>query len=227
MSQIESTLSSVGSVAAATNADAGAINKLATADPSLGLVSTLVVLHGSSGGPLAVITSRGTPSEALPALTGAPGRQLADVAAHGGTDVVGLFGHGEQRRLAVAEGAPLVPGGYVVYGEIPLPEGTTLKSGFEKLQYALYDGRTTSSPVLVATTKVLPLTGQRVHQIVNLDDPNSSTVPRSQSAGLLFVVSTSGSLIGGLSDVLPWILGGLSILFGLVAAFVVEFTSRR
>jgi len=44
---------------------------------------------------------------------------------------------------------------------------------------------------------------------------------------LLFVVSISGSVLGTLSDLLPWILGGVALLAGLLAVFVLEATSRR
>src|SRR5579862_7847706 len=143
MGQIESTMSSVGSVAAATGGDQGAVNRLANADPTVGVFSALAVLHRSSSGGMVITAQRGTSSGPLPGLVGSSGQVLRAVVAHGGTDVVGLFGQGMKRRLALAEGAPLVPGGYVVYAEIPLPEGTTLKSGFLGLQYALYDGHTT------------------------------------------------------------------------------------
>jgi signal transduction histidine kinase len=227
MSQIESTMSSVGSVAAATGGDPNAVTRLASADPSLALFSTLSVLHHAPGGAIAVAAQLGTPSAPVLGLVGSAGQQLTRVMVHGGTDIVGFFGQGQRRRLAVAEGAPLVPGGYVIYGEIPLPEGTTLKSGFSGLQYALYAGRSSGGPVLFATTKALPLTGQRSSQLINLDDPNKVLSPSSSKVDLLFVVSASGSLIGNLSDKLPWILGGVAILFGLLAAFVVEATSRR
>jgi signal transduction histidine kinase len=227
MSQIESTMSSVGSVAAATDGDQAAINRLATTDPSLDLVAALAVLHRTPGGAFVVVAQRGTPSMALPGLTGRAGQRLRDVTAHGGTDVVALFGQGRQRRLAIAAGAPLVPGGYVVYGEIPLPEGTIIPSALPKLQFALYAGATTKSPALISSTKVLPLTGQQVNQTVNLDDPGSSSATKTSGAGLLFVVSATGSLVGGLGSLLPWILGGVTLLFGLLAAFVVGVTSRR
>jgi len=227
MGSIESTMSSVGSVAAATNGDPAAFSRLAAADPSVDIFSALAVLHSSSGGEVAVVSQRGTPSAPLPGLEGSAGQQLKGVVTQGGTDVVGLFGHGAQRRLAVAQGAPTVPDGYVVYAEIPLPDGTTLKSGFSGLQYALYDGRSTKGPVLFATTNVLPLTGQRVSQPMNLNNPDTTLSSQSPKADLLFVVSASGSLIGKLSVQLPWILGGVAIVFGLLAAFVVEATSRR
>jgi len=227
MSQIESTMSSVGTVAVATGGDPSAVSRLATTDPAVALFSALAVLHRSPGGSVAVASQRGTPSASLTTLIGPSGRVLTAVLDHGGTDIVGLFGHGEQRRLALAEGAPSVPGGYVVYAEIPLPEGTILKSGFSGLQYALYDGRSTHGPVLFATTKALPFTGQLVSQPLNLNDPGTTLSPRSPSANLLFVVSASGSLVGTLPNLLPWILGGLAIVFGLLTAFVVETTSRR
>src|SRR6202023_1367563 len=126
MTQIKSTMSSVGSVATATGGDPAAVGRLATADPSLAIFSVLTVLHRSAEGSAVVTAQRGTPSTPLPNLLNAPGRELKAVLDHGGSGIVGLFGHGQQRRLAIAEGAPLVPGGYVVYAEIPLPEGTVL-----------------------------------------------------------------------------------------------------
>ena len=141
-------------------------------------------------------SQRGTPSASLTTLVGPSGRELTAVLDHGGADIVGLFGHGEQRRLALAEGAPLVPGGYVVYAEIPLPEGTILKSGFSGLQYALYDGRSTNGPVLFATTKALPFTGQQVSQPMNLDDLDTTLGPilrvPTSSLSLAPVVRWSG-----------------------------------
>jgi len=227
VSQIESTMSSVGTVAAATNGSADAVHRLANADPSLDLFSALAILHRSSDGSILVPAQSGKPSTSIPHLAGESGRELTTVMDHGGTDIVGLFGHGQQRRLAVAEGAPLVPGGYVVYAEIPLPEGTILKSGFAGLQYALYDGRSASGPLLFATTRTLPLTGERVSQLMDLDDLNTTLPPNSTKADLVFVVSANGSLVGTLPNLLPWILGALAIVFGLLTAFVVEVTSRR
>jgi signal transduction histidine kinase len=227
LGQIESTMSSVGSVAAATDGNQAAINRLAAADPSLDLASALVVLHRSPGGTFVVVARRGTPSMALPEMTGQAGQRLNDVMAHGGADVVALFGQGQQRRLAMAQGAPLVPGGYVVYAEIPLPEGTIIPSQLPRLQFALYAGPTTKAPALISSTRALPLSGHQVDQIVNTDNLDSSAPPKSAGSGLLYVVSATGSLVGGLGNLLPWILGGVALLFGLLAAFVVEVTSRR
>ncbi len=224
---IESTMSSVGSVAAATNGDPGAVDRLAQADPAMDVFAALAILHRSATGALAVTTQRGRPSAPLPGLVGAKGQVIRDVVADGGLDVVGFFGHGAERRLALAAGAPSVPGGYVVYAEIPLPDGTTFSSGYPGLQYAMYDGRTQSSPLLFATTKSLPLIGQRVRQLVDLNNVDSSTPPKSGHGVVLFVVSSSGSLVGGLQGFLPWILAVVAVLAGLLVVFVVEATSRR
>ena len=189
-------MSSVGTVAVATGGDPSAVSRLATTDPAVALFSALAVLHRSPGGSVAVASQRGTPSASLTTLIGPSGRVLTAVLDHGGADIVGLFGHGEQRRLALAEGAPSVPGGYVVYAEIPLPEGTILKSGFSGLQYALYDGRSTNGPVLFATTKSLPFTGQLVSQPMNLDDLDTTLSPAlrvpTSSLSLAPVVRWSG-----------------------------------
>jgi signal transduction histidine kinase/CheY-like chemotaxis protein len=227
IAQIESTMSSVGSVAAATNGNPSAMTRLAGADASVDIFSALAILHHSTSGAITITSRRGTPSAPLPGLSGAMGQKLAAVITHGGIDVLGFFGHGETRRLAVAAGAPEVPGGYVVYAEVPLPQGTTIQSGLPGLQYALYDGQTQASPVLFATTKTLPLSGHRVDQSVDMDNLDSTSKPKLGDDTLLFVVSSTGSAGGVLSGLLPWILAGAAILAGLLVALVVEVVYRR
>ena len=162
-----------------------------------------------------------------PRIGGSKGTALSEVIRNGGFSILGYFGSGQKQRLAVAEGAPLVPGGYVVYAELPLPEGTTVQSSFPNLQYALYTGGSASSPILIATTKSLPLTGNVVNQLVDLNDLDSNSAPKPGASTLLFVVSISGSVVGTLSVLLPWILAGIALLAGLLVAFVLEATSRR
>jgi signal transduction histidine kinase len=227
ISQIESSMSSVGSVAAATDSSQASIQRLADADPSVGIFSVMATLHSSPSGNFVVTSRRGTPSAPLPAIGGAKGSALDEVLRNGGFSILGYFGSGQQRRLAVAEGAPLVPGGYVVYGELPLPAGTTVTSSFSNLQYALYTGRSTSSPILISTTKALPLTGNVVRQLVDLNDLDGGSPPKPGASTLLFVVSISGSVTGTLPGLLPWILAGIALLAGLLVAFVLEATSRR
>ncbi|MGH9030153.1 MAG: ATP-binding protein, partial [Acidimicrobiales bacterium] len=158
---------------------------------------------------------------------GATAQGLEKVTARGGFDLLGFFGQGAQRRLALAAGAPMVPDGYVVYAEVPLPPGLTVTSGFAGLQDALYLGRSERSPVLFASTKTLPLKGQQVSQLVNLNDLESDASPKPGAETLLFVVSSSGSPLGILSSLLPWILAVVMILAGILVVFVVESTARR
>ena len=126
----------------------------------MNLFSALAILHRSPKGSLVVTSQHGVPS----AIAGL-GRNRRDssgqcrrpMAASRWLASSGVARHDE---LALAAGSPTVPGGYVVYGEVPLPAGTVLPSGFPGLQYAVYNGPTQSSPVLFATTKTLPLDGR-------------------------------------------------------------------
>ena len=225
MGQLESTLSSVGSVADATSGDPAAFGRLAQTDPVVRVFAALAVFHRSADGAVGETFQTGNPSEPIPGMAGAPGRELTQVIDHGGSDIVGFFGTGKQRRLAVAAGAPLVPGGYTVYAEVPLPEDTTAPSGFPNLEFALFLGNSTTGQVLFSSPKALPLHGEQVRQRVDINDlAKAATGPE---ADLLFVVEADGSLVGTLSDLLPWILGGVAIAFGLLVAFAVEITSRR
>lgn len=226
IAQVEAAMSSVGSVAASTNGSPVALDRLMTAIPSLEAFSTLSVLHLSSSGPPAVIELRGNASSPLGDLGGPNGPGLAKLEAKGGYQLF-VFGHGVQRRLALSVGAPAVPAGYVIYAELLLPSGATPASGLPGLGFALYGGRTTNSPLLFASTNVLPLPGQRVSQLVDLNSLDSTTAPLPGAPALLFVVSATGSPLGVLSDLLPWILAVVVILAGILVAFVVESTARR
>jgi signal transduction histidine kinase len=226
ISQIEASLSSAGSVAATTNASPAALDNLTTAIPGLDIFTTLTVLHLSASGAPHVVEVRGNPDAPLGDV-GGTAHALTQFKSKDGLDLVGFFGHGKQRRLALSVGAPLIPDGYVVYGEIPLPSGTKSDSGFPGLQYALYLGRTQSSPVLFASSKVLPLSGDRVTQLVDVNDLEAATIPKPGATALLFVVGSNGSDLGALADLLPWILAGVVILAGILVVFVVESSARR
>ena len=102
-----------------------------------------------------------------------------------------------------------MPGGYVVYGEIPFPEGSRSRANSPILQFALYGGHTNQAPLLLASTKAVPLTGQQVDKI---HEPRRSGIidaTGSNGTELLFVVRTSG--IAGRAALRPscrGILGG-------------------
>ncbi|HUC36904.1 MAG TPA: ATP-binding protein [Acidimicrobiales bacterium] len=227
LAEIESDLSSVGSVAGATDASPGALDKLVTEIPSLSIFTTLTVVHTPASGGSALIAVRGNPGSPLGALSGASDDVLAKVESSRGIEVITFLGHGAGRRLALSVGAPAIPAGYSIYAEVPLPEGTTIASGFPGLQEALYLGRTESSPVLFASTKTLPLSGQTVRQLVDLNALDATSAPRAGAGDLLFVVSSSGSTLGTLPNLLPWLLAVVALLAGILVAFVVEWTARR
>ena len=228
LSVIDSDLSSVGSVAAATDATQASLDRLVTAIPALGIFTTLTVVHSAGPGATTVVSLRGNPSAPLTDLGSAQGQALSNLESHHGLDLIGFFGHGVHRRLAVSVGAPAIPAGYFVYIELPLPAGTTFKSGFPGLDSALYLGPSQTDPVVFSSTKALPLSGQTVTQLVDPNDLEATTPPPKQGPGdLLFVVSSSDSLVGGLANFLPWILLVVMILAGVLVAFVVETTGRR
>jgi signal transduction histidine kinase/CheY-like chemotaxis protein len=227
LATIESDLSSVGSVAAATNANAAELDKLVTAIPSLQLFTTLTVLHTAAPGGTSVVVVRGSPSAPLGDLGGPRGPALASVESIHGFDLMRFFGHGAQRRLAFSVGAPAIPAGYVIYTEVPVPEGTTIPSGFPGLQDVLYLGRTETSPVLFASTKTVPQPGQKVTQMIDMNDLYSTANAKPTDETLLFVVSSDTSTLGTLASLLPWILAVVMILGGILVAAVVESTLRR
>ena len=94
----------------------------------------------------------------------------------------------------------------MIYTEIPLPEGITVKSEFPGLQDSLYLGSNQASPVLFASTKSLPLAGQTVTQRVNMNDLDAAAGSGTGTGTLLFVVSSTGPIVGTLANALPWIL---------------------
>jgi two-component system, cell cycle sensor histidine kinase and response regulator CckA len=87
-------------------------------------------------------------------------------------------------------------------------------------------GRTEASSVLLASTKALPLRGDRVSQLVDPNDLDATTTKPGAQA-LLLVVSSNSSNLGTLASLLPWILAVVAILAGVLGTFVVEWTARR
>jgi len=226
MSQFESPLASVGSVAAASDASPAALDELTTAIPSLNEFSTLTVLRSSAFGVTPVVEVRGGPSSPLGDLSNVGEQEMTGMLAKPGANLVGFFGHGRERHLALSVGPPTIPAGYVVYAEIPLPTGTLLSTGLQGLQDALYLGRTQNAPVLFASTKTLPLSGQRVTQLIDLNDLGATTTKPGAGA-LLFVVTSDNSGLTTLTNLLPWILGAVVILAGILVVIVVESSARR
>ncbi|MHB8450818.1 MAG: ATP-binding protein, partial [Mycobacteriales bacterium] len=170
---------------------------------------------------------RGAPPAALTSLSGPAGRQLADVVRRGGLAIVGFFGSGANRRLALALGPPEVPAGYLVYAEVPLPPGTSISGGVPGVGYVMYAGPTDRYPVLFATSASTPLRGPHVSQLVDLDNPDGSGSQAGPVRPLLFLVSFGGPAVGRLASLLPWIVGAALLIAALLMAGVVDATRRR
>lgn len=227
MSQFESPLTSLGSVASATRDSSPALQEMLTAFPSLGLFTTLTVLHTSPSGPTSVVELRGNPATPLGGLGNASGPAIEKLKSRVGSNLLGFFGHGAQRHLALSVAAPVIPSGYAVYAELPLPPGTIIASGFPGLQDALFTGRTERSPVLFASTRSLPLRGQMVTALINLNDLDSATSGKVGAGNLLFVVASNTSGLSTLTNILPWILALAVVLAGILVVFAVESSARR
>lgn len=228
VSQLESSLESVGAVAAATGGSPQAITRLIHTEPSLAMYSAIAVLKRLPGGTAKVVIQSGAPSIHLPNPGKMAGTNLGSAIDHGGFDIVGTFAHAASRKLAMAVGPPEVPGGYVIYAEFPLPHGRTISSGFPHLNYAVYVGTSQRrAGLLLATTRRLPLGGQQRTTFINLDNPSATSGVKPGPSTLRFVVSSTSSPVGPLGQMLPWILLGAGLLIGLLAVVVVETTARR
>jgi signal transduction histidine kinase len=225
--QFESGMASVGSVAMVTEGDPAALDRLIRGNRSLAVYSALAVLRKAPDGSVAVAAMHGTPTADPTRLPGDVDARLRGVFANGGIDVIGFFGSGPQRRLAAALGPPAVPPGYVVYAEVPVPEGAVEPDESSRLDIALYAGPTEDAPMLFATTGELPLRGERVRELVDLNEDLRRVQGVDGAGVLLFVAATDGPLIGRLAFLLPWLLGTAILVSGLLAAAVVQSTLRR
>ncbi len=168
-------------------------------------------------GPLVVV---GTP----PKLAATPGGASAVLAAAGRShtlNVVGLL-KPPDLRIGYAYANPTESGGYVVYGERPLPAGRRSRyqstSQFSGLDYAVYLGRKqTPSSLLVTDRAHLPLPSPS----------DAQTVPYGNSA-LTLVMSSRGGLAGSLPKNLPWIIAVIGGLLAIAAALMtLRLTQRR
>jgi signal transduction histidine kinase/CheY-like chemotaxis protein len=188
-------------------------------DRSLVGFSTIAVLHRGRTGWQTMLLRGQLPARQRTAAFSAAGT--------GGLALLGFSGQGLGRELGIALGPPATPSGYLVIVEAPLPAGTTASSGYPHLQYAMYLGLSPNDPVLFATTRSLPLRGQRVTEYVDLNRSTGATSRPAARRALLLVVAATGPLVGGLSAGLAWILGAGCLLSGLLVGAMVEVTLRR
>ena len=135
--------------------------------------------------------------------------------------VAGLVGDEPTPRYAYAYASQAPGTKYVVYVEAPLPSPrrgfVDRGSAFSNLHYALYDDQSEDdSALLFASVEELPLEGRRATAVVPFGD-----------AELLLVATPVGTLSGGLSRSLPWIVALVGVALGLGLSGLVERLLRR
>jgi serine phosphatase RsbU (regulator of sigma subunit) len=168
-------------------------------------------------GPVAVV---GTP----PKLAASPSQASAVLSAAGRKPVLNVVGllKPPNLRLGYAYANSTESGGYVVYGERPLPAGRRSRlqgtNQFSGLDYAIYLGaKQTPQGLLVTNRARLPLPSPS----------NAQTVPYGNSA-LTLAMSSRVPLAGSLPKNLPWISAVLGVLLTIAAAFMtLRLTQRR
>jgi signal transduction histidine kinase/ActR/RegA family two-component response regulator len=134
--------------------------------------------------------------------------------------VVGLFGEGLDRRIALASGVPGHPGAAVAYSEVSLLGSVASGSSGQSMpevQMALFAGSTPSSETLILATAPDLATRPRA-------------VTRNVSIGglpITLIVAAKGPLSGRVADSLPAALFVILMLFGLMVVWVVETSMRK
>ena len=185
--------------------------------PTQFLSLSLWKLGALGQGPIAVVGSR-------PKLITTHGSAAAAVLAAAGrkpiVNVIGLL-QAPNPRLGYAYANP-TSGGYVVYGERPLPAGRRSRlaktSQFAGLDYAIFLGPTqTSQSLLVTSVAHLPL-----------PSPSDSQTVAFGNNKLTLAMSSHVALAGSLPKNLPWIIAVLGTVLAVAAAFVaLRLTQRR
>ncbi len=168
-------------------------------------------------GPVVVV---GTP----PKLTATPGKASAVLAAAGRSHVLNVIDllRPPDLRIGYAYANPTESGGYVVYGERPLPARRRSRyqstSQFAGLDYAIYLGRKqTPSALLVTDRARLPL-----------PSPSDTQTVAYGNSALTLVMSSRGGLAGSLPKNLPWIIAVIGGLLAIAAALMtLRLTQRR
>jgi serine phosphatase RsbU (regulator of sigma subunit) len=184
--------------------------------PSQFLSLSLWKLGALDNGPLAVV---GSP----PKLAASPGNAAAVLSAAGRSrtlNVIGLL-RPPGLRLGYAYANPSESGGYVVYGERPLPASRRSRlqsrSQFGDLDYAIYlGGKQTPQALLVTDRTHLPLA----------PPSDAQTVPYGNNA-LTLVMSSRVPLAGSLPKNLPWIIAVIGALLAIAAALMTLRLSQR
>jgi serine phosphatase RsbU (regulator of sigma subunit) len=174
-------------------------------------------LDALNQGPVAVVGRQ-------PKLITAHGNAAALLAAAGRKPVLNVIGllKPPDLRLGYAYANPTESGGYVVYGERPLPANRRSRlqdtSQFAGLDYAIFLGnKQTPQSLLVTDRTHLPLPSPSYAQ----------TVPYGNTS-LTLAMSSRVPLAGSLPKNLPWISALLGVVLSIAAAFMtLRLTQRR
>jgi len=186
---------------------------------------TWFLLHRDADGRVTPTTSVG-PSDATPVLatnrTPDVDAQL-DQAFSGNFVVVGIFGTGAARTLAMAGGVPGATSSDIAYVEYSLLAAAASStqtsdqsnSTMQDLDMALYlNDQPTDANLIFATTPTM-------------HDTRSERLIHVGAKTLLLVVSAKHPLSGELTTKLPWVLLLVGLLGGGAIFFATEATSRR
>jgi serine phosphatase RsbU (regulator of sigma subunit) len=185
--------------------------------PNQFLSLSLWKLGALDNGPVAVV---GAPAK----LASSPGNASAFLAAAGRSTTLNVIGllQAPSPRLGYAYANPTESGGYVVYGERPLPASRRSRlqstNQFAGLDYAIYLGSEQTPQALLVTDRAqLPLPSSADVQ----------TVPFGNTH-LTLAMSARVPLAGSLPKNLPWISGALGAVLAIAAAFMtLRLTQRR
>ncbi len=167
-------------------------------------------------GPLAVVG-------VAPKLAASPAvaSRFLGAAAHSPTlNVIGLL-KAPSLRIGYAFANPTQPGGYVVYGERPLPANRQSRlqstSQFAGLDYAVFLGKPSEQNLLVTDRARLPL-----------PSPSATESVAYGNTKLTLAMSSRVPLAGTLPKDLPWIIAVLGSLLTIAAALMtLRLTQRR
>jgi serine phosphatase RsbU (regulator of sigma subunit) len=217
----EASMAAAAEQADATNGNVQRFERLVTPEvgpqPTQWLTLSLWKAGALGNGPLAVVG-------VAPKLAASPAvasRFLSAAARSPTLNVIGLL-KAPSLRIGYAFANPAESGGYVVYGERPLPASRRSRlqrtSQFAGLDYAVFLGKERSAKNLLLTNRAqLPLPSPSSHESV----PYGNT-------HLTLAMSSRVPLAGSLPQKLPWIIAVLGAVLAIAAALMtLRLTQRR
>jgi serine phosphatase RsbU (regulator of sigma subunit) len=216
----ESTMAAAAELADSTHGNVQRFQRLVTPQvgikPGQWLSLSLWKVGTLSSGPVAVVGV----APKLAATPVAASKFLGAAARSPTLSVVGLL-KAPSLRIGMAYANPAEPGGYVVYGERPLPTNRRSRlqgtSQFAGLDYAIYLGKEqTAQNLLVTSRRQLPL-----------PSPSASQSVPFGNTQLTLAMSSHVPLAGALPKDLPWICAVLGGLLSIAAALMTLRLSQR